>query len=249
MNANGQLGRQRGGSGGFSLTEILVVIAVVSLLLALSAPSLVSLGPSRKAGIHELAGFLEAARAAAVATRSDRIVAFADAGFPGEKMALRAYALFAFEEAADGGTGDQGDAGTAGAARPMRRLTPWRTLPKGLVFARGADFETAEGGAFRTLLDLEAIYEVPVPALGTDGPDVATRSLPCVVFGSDGGVRHPGFADADALHAGVVEGFLEAGSARFVPTASRPGGGGRTYSAGDCLGIGLYTGRARILTD
>jgi prepilin-type N-terminal cleavage/methylation domain-containing protein len=242
-NVQKRRGRLRGAScrAAFSLTEVLVVVGVISLLLALAAPSFVALGPSRKAGIHELAGFLESARASAVATRSPRVVAFADLGYPGEEAALRTYALFEVEAPEEG----------ASAPDPpvLRRLSPWRTLPKGLVFGFGSDFESAEGGGFRTLHDLSPSQPVPVPAPGTGGPDVTTRPLPFVEFGPDGGVRRPGFVEADALHLGVVEGFFDPGTRRVVPTGGRQGPGGRVLPIGDCLEIGYYTGRTRILTD
>ncbi len=210
----------------FSLVESLVVMAVVSLLLALVAPSFVALAPSRKTGIHEVAGFLENARARALAEGVEMAVAFAGRDFPREETALRAYALFTLDRR-------QGD---------WRRLTPWRTLPPGLVFARGEHFEVEGGIAFRTLHDLSEAQAFPL-GVGTESGEAAV-SLPCVVFGPDGGVREPAFADADALHLGLVEGFLEPGSRRLV-LASKGGAGTR----GDCLGIGYYTGRARLLTD
>lgn len=215
-------------TGAHSLAELLVVLAVVSLLLAFAAPGLVALAPSRKAGLHRLAGFLEHARAQAIAAREERIVAFADETFPTTAEALRAYALFAPMEA-EGASSEQ---------RPLRRLTPWRTLPEGLVFARGESFEREDGVTFRTLHDLARARSIPVP--GADGRDGVSLPLPCLVFGPDGGIRWPDFANADALHLGIVEGFLDSASGRLVPTSGR---------SGDCLGIGCYTGRVRTLTD
>jgi hypothetical protein len=215
-------------------------MAVVSLLLAIAAPSFVSLNPVRKTGIHELAGFLENARAEAIARRAPRIVAFADAGFPGESGALRAYALFEEEKGED-------DVEENSTTPRFRRLSPWRTLPEGLVFARGGDFEMSEGEAFRTLHDLigERRFAMPTPS-GEDGEE---RSLPGLVFGPDGGIRSPGFADADALHLGIIEGFLDPSTGKVIPTATRASPSGRELPNGECLEVGYYTGRPRILTD
>lgn len=228
------------GRSAFSLIELLVVMAVVSLLLAIAAPSFVSLNPARKTGIHELAGFLENARTEAIARRAPRIVAFADAGFPGESGALRAYALFEEESEED-------DANENGSTPRYRRLSPWQTLPEGLVFARGGDFEVSGGEAFRTLHDLvgDRRFAMPTPS----GEDGETRPLASLVFGPDGGIRSPGFADADALHLGIIEGFLDVSTGKVIPTSTRPSASGRELPNGECLEVGYYTGRPSILTD
>lgn len=228
------------GRSAFSLIELLGVLAVVSLLLAIAAPSLVSLNPARKTGIHELAGFLENARAEAIARRAPRIVAFADAGFPAESGSLRAYALF--EEVPAENVPIE-----SGSTPRFRRLSPWRTLPEGLVFARGGDFEVTGGESFRTLHDLGGERTFPVPA--PSGDDGGPRPLPSLVFGPDGGIRSPGFADADALHLGIVEGFHDPSTGKVIPTATRTSSSGRVLPNGECLEVGFYTGRPRILTD
>jgi len=228
------------GRTAFSLIELLIVMAMVSLLLAIAAPSLVSLSPARKTGIHELSGFLENARAEAIARSAPRIVAFADAHFPEPSLALRAYALF--EEApAEGGQEKSGP------TNRFHRLSPWRTLPEGLVFASGADFEVIGDGAFRTLHDLIATHRFTL--MTKSGGGDAGRTLPSLVFGPDGGVRSPDFADADALHLGIVEGFRDASTGRVIHTAKRVSGSGQEIPNGECLQVGYYTGRPRILTD
>lgn len=221
---------------GFSLIELLAVASIVSLLLVIAAPSFVSLNPSRKTGIHELAGFLENARAEAIARRTPRVVAFADETFPGDTGALRAYALFEIEEPESDGVPPR-----------FRRLSPWRQLPEGIVFARSGSFEVAEGGAFRTLHDLAEKASFPVP--GPGGAENATAALPYLVFGPDGGVRAPRFHHADALHLGLVEGFFDPSTTRVVYTAKRTSRSGRVLPNGECLEIGFYTGRTRLLTD
>lgn len=221
----------------YSLIELLAVMGVAALLLAIAAPSFVSFNPARKTGIHELAGFLGNARAEAIARGAPRIIAFADETFPGENDVLRAYALF--EEAPSDGE--------PGETPRYRRLSPWRTLPRGLVFARGTDFAVTTGEPFRTLHDLAREHAFPVP--GPAGSEGGAIPLPALMFGPDGGVRSPGFENADALHLAIIEGFHDAKLRRVVPTTPRSSGGGAALPRGECLGVGYYTGRTGILTD
>ncbi len=222
----------------FTLVELLVVAAVTGILLALALPSFVVLVPSRKSAIHELSGFLEGARSRAMASQSEMLVAFANGAFPGEG-AYRSYALFVLE----------GEVDDPPEERPVRRLSPWKTLPPGMVFAHGEHFAVPEGTAFRTLFDVPAERSFPLPSALPGGAG-GTVDLPCLHFASDGGICFPAFSDADALHLGVMEGRYRPKDRRPVPLSSGPGSrsAGRPANA-ECLGIGLYTGRSRLLTD
>lgn len=223
---------------GFSLVEILVVSGVIGLLLALTVPGLVAFTPSRKSAIHEVSGFLENARSRAMASQTDMIVAFADGNFPGEG-AYRSYALFQLE----GANEDPPD------KRALRQLSPWRSLPPGMVFGHGEHFEVPGGTAFRTLFEVPEPRDFPLPAVNPGG-DGGTAALPSLHFGPDGGVRFPVFSDADALHLAVIEGFYSQERRAVELTATRPGVNGTgTYGNGECLEVGFYTGRSRILTD
>lgn len=214
-----------------------MVTSIVGLLLALAAPGFVTLGPNRKMAIHEVAGFLENARARAVAAQAEMMVVFADGNFPGEDGAYRSYTLFTQEDRPAGESGE----------RPLRQLSPWRTLPKGLVLAHSEHFAVEEGMAFRTILDAPARRLFPAPASSGSSEGMV---LPYLLFGPDGGVRVPSFSDADALHVGIAEGHYDSGSGRIELTATRPGrGGAGVFANGECLEVGYYTGRSRILTD
>ncbi len=224
-------------AGAFSLLEMLVVTGIVGLLLALAAPGFVTLGPNRKMAIHEVSGFLENARARSMAAQTEMLVAFADENFPGEDAAYRSYALFTLDGSASGGSVE----------RQLRQLSPWRTLPRGLVFARSEHFEVENGTAFRTILDAPVRRLFPAPAASASSDGVV---LPYLLFGSDGGVLVPSFSDADALHVGIAEGYFDKGTGRIELTATRPGRGGTgRFANGECLEVGYYTGRSRILTD
>ncbi len=222
----------------FTLVEILCVAGIVGVLLALVVPSLIVLTPSRKSAIHELSGFLEGARTRAMALQSGMLVAFADGAFPGEG-AYRSYALFVLE----GGEDDTPE------ERTVRRLSPWKVLPPGIVFAHREHFEVPPGTAFRTLLDVPEKRAFPIPP-ALSGGEGGTAELPYLHFGPDGGICFPAFTDADALHLGVMEGQYVREKRRLTPASTRPGSDGRgTHANGECLGIGFYTGRSRLLTD
>lgn len=221
----------------FTLTELLVVLSVIGVLLALVAPSFPAMVPSRKSAIHELSGFLEGARSRAMASRSGTLVAFANDAFPGEG-AYRSYALFALEGAVD----------DSPEKRPVLQLSPWKSLPPGTVFAGREHFEVPAGTAFRTLFEISGERSFPVPS--APGQPARMAELPYLHFASDGGICFPTFADADALHLGVMEGSYVPGTHRLSPASTRPGRTGTdVYANAECLGIGFYTGRARLLTD
>lgn len=246
MTPSGQLLLQRGDTvgmerrNGFSLLEILLVASIIGLLLAITVPGLVALSPSRKTAIHEVSGFLESARARAMAAQAEMIVAFADGSFPGESGPYRAYALFALE----GAPPDDPGKGL------VRQVSPWRILPEGLVFGQSEHFEVQNGIPFRTILDAPARRSFPVSGPELPGVESEMVVLPFLLFGSDGGIRVPAFTDADALHVGIVEGYFDPRAGSLELTATRPGenGTGR-FANGECLQVGYYTGRSRILTD
>jgi prepilin-type N-terminal cleavage/methylation domain-containing protein len=231
---------RRGADRGFSLIEMLIVATIVSLLLALAVPGFVALGPSRKTAIHELAGFLESARARAVSSQRDMFVAFADGSFPGEEGRYRSYAIFTEEE------GEGADV-EAMASRPLRQVTPWRSLPRGIVFGLGEHFQAAAGDTLRTVFDLSSRQEFPVKT-GTAGS--VSVPLPCLRFAANGGIVAPSFADSDALHVAIVEGSVAAGGSGISLTGARPGVNGRgEFANGECLRIAYYTGHVHIITE
>lgn len=221
----------RGGvrRGAYSAIELIVVLSVLGLILALAAPGLIALGPSGKTGLHQLAGFLERARAEAMASGEERYVAFADESFPLRGEALRAYALFARAPGRDDGPHSPA----------LQRLTPWKTLPKGLYFARGEAFATEDGAPFRTLHDLAPTLSFPLPD-SSSGFEETTGPLPGLAFGPDGSLHHPDFVDADALHLGLVLGHFDPGTAQLQI---------HDHSPRECLALGHCTGRIHLLTD
>lgn len=224
---------------GFSLVEMLTVIAVVALLLAFAAPNLAPLAPLRKTALYEVKGFLEYARSEAIARNREVYVAFADHSFPGSESPFRAYTAFAVTE-------DE-DTGGLIETQQITPITEWRTLPEGIVFVSGSEFETIAGASLRTIMDSSVTREFPIRGAGGD----TSVRLPFLLFSASGRVLVPSYFDADALHVGIAEGFFEPSGRNTTPTltARRPGTSGSDYAQGECLAIEYYTGRTRTLTD
>ena len=103
-------------------------MAVAGTLLALAAPALLELGPSRKAAAMELSGFLERARNRAMTSGEEVFVAFADGNHPVDSLKFRAYAF-----------------SPADASAGRRRPLPTFLSLEGLKFNRGEPIEVGGG--------------------------------------------------------------------------------------------------------
>lgn len=80
-----------------------MVKGVISILLAMTLPNMISVAPVRKTALYEVKGFLEYASSEAVTRGREVYVAFANENPPGEEAPFRAYAaFFAAEDEKDG---------------------------------------------------------------------------------------------------------------------------------------------------
>lgn len=220
---------------GFSLVEMLLVMAVAGTLLALAAPSLLNLGPSRKAASMELAGFLERAGMRAVTREEPVYVAFANESHPVEAQRFRAYASFVPDSAAGE---NQSLAG-----RSLRQVSEWISLPEGIVFGTASLFKAEPAYAFRTIHDFPGSRSFEVSsASGTR----VSADFPYLVFSPTGGVLYPSITDADALNLALVEGSL---NDRGDEILTQGGTRADATPRAELLRIASYTGRATVLTD
>ena len=217
---------------------MLVVMGVISLLLAISVPSMVSIAPVRKSALYEVKGFLEYARAEAVARDREVYIAFADRNFPGRHAPFRTYAAFAtVGETREGLIRSQ----------EIAQISEWRTLPEGTVFVGGDEFEVVERARLQTVIDSTFTREFLVR--GKNGPRSA--QLPFLLFSPSGRVLVPSYFNADSLHVGIAEGYFDREISDMpVLTAKRPGiNSSGEYAQAECLALEYYTGRSRAITD
>lgn len=174
-------------TSGFSLIELLVVVAILGLLMAATVPTIRGLttGPSLNSASITLRSGLEQARARALSMNNYVGLFIVDA-HGNEEEVLSQYALF---EVADL------DGGIFKTLNPPRQITAWQFLPKGVIFMKG------------DRNDLPSILDLPKTAnyfgvRGIDGPgyakikmgigeEVRDIDLPGIVFGPNGAVAAP----------------------------------------------------------
>ncbi len=225
---------------GFSLIEMLMVISVAMLLMSLAAPALIDLAPTRKGAIREVRLMLEKARL--TARRENRVsyVAFADDSPDSSDDCFRRYAIFRAEDELDRDSGNLLDL-------PLVQVTPWERLPRGFLFAAGADFEAMPGHTFQTILD--SPYRRDFAFVNSDGGGGRSLQLPFLAFHPSGRVEVPPSVDAGLLHCGIAQGYCEADGSRVLTARQRGRLSPGDFAQGECLAINRFTGKARLITD
>ena len=174
--------------GGFTLLELLVVMAIIVLLLAGLVPAVTSLSKSngRKAAIANLLGGIEQARAQAIADGQATYVVFPTFGSGTSQTILdrynyKSYAIF------------EDDPANPGA---VKQLTGWRTLPTGV------GLRAASLGALAT----------STPFAFT--PLNTTTNFPFLKFTTDGGIDPSStpLSSTAPVQLGVFEGYVLSGA-------------------------------------
>ncbi len=166
---------------GFTLAELLTVVAIISLLLAVAVPAFGTLirNANRRASVDETLALLERARAEALTSGRAAYLVFADESAPAERRFRAAFICVEGEDL----------------ALPPQVVTPWRVLPAGVSYR--VDAASALG----------AVAESPAPLFAPPGESGPARALPYIKFYPTGAVAHPGSA-AEArliLFRGVTE--------------------------------------------
>ncbi len=179
----------------FSLVELLVVIALISLLASLGGMSLKGGGASLStAGVH-IAGLMEQAREAAILKRQPTaLIMLTD----GDDVANRVFAVLGYAPAATG-------AGT------WARLSRWEKLPQGVL----AD----EGNGLEAFLPAKSpVVDPALPALSYSGKNFAARSgYGYVVFMPDGSLYQDSAGSLpNPFVVRLVEGIREQGALKYT---------------------------------
>lgn len=201
---------------GFSLVELLCVIAVIALMMALIAPAISGLSGTsgRRGAVNIVMNTLEQARVAALESGRDVHVLFFRNKFPepDSMMVVRE---------TESGTGD------------FERLTRTTKLPKGVLFHAAPNSLIAQ--ALPPAFDLNRVK--PTPASSSyDGFSVLT-------FNSSGAVSFPSDSATVARQLFLTEGIRGANESALTARKQQqtaPGGGFEVIS------LSRYTGRAQL---
>ena len=160
---------------GFSLYELLAVMAIMGILLAVSAPNLlqISNATGRKGAVNVLLNAFEQARVAALSSGKNTYVGFAtETGFSASSEYLyRAFIIFretTSEEQANG----QG---------PFLALTKWEVLPKNIYFLQDANRLVGDSNSAPHSIDVQ--QSLPQVSSGT--------TIPVIQFNSFGAIQNP----------------------------------------------------------
>lgn len=199
--------------GGFSLTEILVVMGVLAMLLGLILSGTGSMnGTQGMTAVHQVTALCDLARAKALRGEAGVVIAFAKSDIGVSGKAFRS-AIICAEDPSTESPDD------------VRPVSDWYHLPEGFVFTLAS---TASPGSGANLLSLPNSSR-PVRFPGA----AANVELPCVGFGSLGEVVFPE-SDAEAeesLLIAIAEGWAVSGNPRARS--------GQVHLPGECRWIAL----------
>lgn len=221
--------------GAFTLVEILTVMAIVSVLLAVTAPALKGINGvgGRKAAVRTIMGTLDQARMMAISDGRATYVVFAGRNLVGTKcdsMIGRAYAVY------------QDDVNFT----PVQR-SAWVYLPVGVAFKMASDFDTLIN---RDLGTSDPSFTVHVPKGGNDSP--TTVQLPYVKFDPTGAVDGTLANDSVPQHFRILvfPGLVSNSGSETLTRAARTENGGGTMSGNlllDEIRLNPATGRVRYI--
>ena len=181
---------------GFTLTEMLVVAALVGILLTMVLVSAKGPTGADRTAANQVAAMLDRARARAIA--SGGLAAFAVASADARDGAWRRVAVFDVQESPSSpGEGvNRFQPKTTGDGR-IEPVAPWVDLP-GDVILFG---KNAGGAPVESFVDAPESLRVP---LARDGSEVEAKVL---IFDGEGGVAYPESKPLRVVRIGRAEGY------------------------------------------
>jgi prepilin-type N-terminal cleavage/methylation domain-containing protein len=208
--------------GGFTLAEMLIVVAIIGIMLVALVPAVTSLSKAgaRRAARDSLLGGIEQARAEAIKSGQATYVVFptftSGAQSTLDRYNYRSYAIFEDNAASPGN---------------VKQLTDWKSFSTGVALRKAYTINGVNGG----LDSLQDPAALTPPVTFSFAPDASAAPFKCFKFNSNGEVQAPA---ANALLA-VFEGYLSNGS----EVATTKDGSGNP-SAVEYLMVSQFTGRA-----
>jgi len=213
--------------GGFSLLEMLVVVAVVAIMMALMLPAIAGFSSTagRRGAVNILMNTFEQARIAAIESGQTVYVGFADEDFPVEDMRYAAFVVF--REATD-------EEKSANANRKFVVLKKWTRLPKNISFKRVDSSLVPMTTASSTIPDIDKLKNELGSAFSA-----WTGNCPVVAFNSSGAVAQP----ASNLRIYLYEGYYAGGNDNFTRNKNVQESPSGLFEQ---ISLSRYTGRAQL---
>ncbi len=210
--------------GGFSLLEMLVVVAVVAIMMALMLPAIAGFSSTagRRGAVNILMNTFEQARIAAIEGGRPVHVLLYRRNFPEPD------AVMVVRDPADGLT-----------SSPLERLTKWTKLPKGVLLhdPGAANILNPNPNDTNSLSSfLSRLSPSPQPSSG--------EKINLVTFNETGGVDYPSGSSPNDRKLYLSEGTRgDGGSEQAISTRKNGQGSGGGF---EVLSLSRYTGRVQL---
>ena len=219
--------KRPGGTNGFSLLEMLVVVAIMAVMMSLLLPSIAGFSSTagRRGAVNILMNTFEQARVAALESGQTVYVGFADADFPVEDMKYAAFIVF--REATD-------EEKSANANRKFVVLKKWTRLPKNISFKRVDSSLVPKTTASSTIPDIDKLKNELGSAFSA-----WTGNCPVVAFNSSGAVAQP----ASNLRIYLYEGYYAGGNDNFTRNKNIQESPSGLFEQ---ISLSRYTGRVQL---